>query len=82
MDIDSVVGQINAMVYGQLRMAGDDPAIEAAGEAILASIDRGVPGDTNLCHLWGNEDCYWRFRPYDGVGTCALQHPCRQCGGV
>ena len=35
MDIESVVGQINAMVYGQLRMAGDDPAVEAAGEAIL-----------------------------------------------
>ena len=42
MDIDSVVGQINAMVYGQLRMAGDDPAIEAAGEAILASIEPAI----------------------------------------
>lgn len=39
MDIDSVVGQINATIYGQLRMAGDDPAIEAAGEAILAVLE-------------------------------------------
>lgn len=39
MDIDSVIGQVNAMVYGQLRMAGDDPAVEAAGEAILAAIE-------------------------------------------
>lgn len=39
MDIDSVVGQITAQVYGQLRMAGDDPAAEAAGEAILSAIE-------------------------------------------
>lgn len=42
MDIDSVVGQVNAMIYGQLRMAGDDPAIEAAGEAILTVIEPAV----------------------------------------
>lgn len=42
MDIDSVVGQVNALVYGQLRMAGDDPAIEAAGEAILAAIEPAI----------------------------------------
>ena len=39
MDIDSVVAQVNAMIYGQLRMAGDDPAIDAAGEAILSVIE-------------------------------------------
>jgi hypothetical protein len=39
MDVDSVIGQVNAMVYGQLRMAGDDPAVEAAGEAILAAME-------------------------------------------
>jgi hypothetical protein len=39
MDIDSVIGSVSAMLYGQLRLAGDDPAVEAAGEAILASIE-------------------------------------------
>lgn len=39
MDIDSVVAQVNALVYGQLRIAGEDPGVEAAGEAILASIE-------------------------------------------
>ncbi len=39
MDVDSVIGQVNAMIYGQLRMAGDDPAVEAAGEAMLASVE-------------------------------------------
>lgn len=39
MDIDSVIGQMNALIYGQLRMAGDDPAIEAAGTALLATIE-------------------------------------------
>lgn len=42
MDIDSVVSQVNAMIYGQLRMAGDDPAVEAAGEAILAVLEPAV----------------------------------------
>ena len=42
MDVDSVIGQVNAMVYGQLRMAGDDPAVEAAGEAILAALEPGL----------------------------------------
>jgi hypothetical protein len=39
MDIDSVIGQVNALIYGQLRMAGDDPAIEAAGTALLGAIE-------------------------------------------
>ncbi len=39
MDIDSVVGQLSAQVYGQLRLAGDDAAVEAAGEAILTAIE-------------------------------------------
>lgn len=39
MDIDGVVGQINAIIYGQLRMAGDDPSVEAAGEAMLQVIE-------------------------------------------
>lgn len=39
MDIDTVIGQVNAMIYGQLRMAGDDPAVEAAGEAILTVVE-------------------------------------------
>ena len=39
MDIDSVVGQLNAQVYGQLRLAGDDETVEAAGEAILAALE-------------------------------------------
>lgn len=42
MDIDSVVAQVNAMVYGQLRMAGADPAIEAAGEAIMTVIEPAI----------------------------------------
>jgi len=39
MDIDSVISQVNALVYGQLRMVGEDPAVEAAGEAMLAAIE-------------------------------------------
>ena len=39
MDVDSVIAQARAMIYGQLQLAGDDPAVEAAGEAILASIE-------------------------------------------
>lgn len=39
MDIDTVIGQVNAMIYGQLRMAGDDPAVEAAGDAILTVVE-------------------------------------------
>lgn len=39
MDIDSVISQVNAMIYGQLRLAADDPAVEAAGEAILNALD-------------------------------------------
>ena len=39
MDVDSVIAQARAMIYGQLRLAGDDPSVEAAGEAMLASIE-------------------------------------------
>ena len=39
MDIESSIGQVKAIIYGQLRIAGDDPAVEAAGEAILASVE-------------------------------------------
>ena len=39
MDIDSSVAQVRAIIYGQLRLAGDDDAVEAAGEAILASLE-------------------------------------------
>jgi len=39
MDIDSVIDQVNALVYGQLRMAGEDPAVEAAGEAIVRAME-------------------------------------------
>lgn len=39
MDIDSVISQVNAMIYGQLRLAANDPAVEAAGEAILIALD-------------------------------------------
>jgi hypothetical protein len=39
MDIDSVIDQVNALVYGQLRMAGEDPAVEAAGEAMVRAME-------------------------------------------
>lgn len=39
MDIDSVVAEFKTMLYGQLRLAGDDPSVEAAGEAILAALE-------------------------------------------
>ena len=42
MDIDGVVAQINTIVYGQLRMAGDDPSVEAAGEAMLQVIEPAI----------------------------------------
>ena len=42
MDIDGVVAQINAIIYGQLRMAGDDPSVEAAGEAMLQVIEPAI----------------------------------------
>lgn len=39
MDIDSVVAEFKTVLYGQLRLAGDDPSVEAAGEAILAALE-------------------------------------------
>jgi len=39
MDIDSVVAEFKTMVYSQLRLAGDDQSVEAAGDAILASLE-------------------------------------------
>jgi len=39
MDIESLAGQVKAVVTSQLALASDDPAIDAAGEAILAGLD-------------------------------------------
>jgi hypothetical protein len=39
MDVQSVIEQVRGVVQGQLRIAGDDPAISAAGEAILSALD-------------------------------------------
>lgn len=39
MDIESVVGQVRAVVVGQLVLAGDAPSIITAGEAILAALE-------------------------------------------
>ncbi|MEN8238038.1 MAG: hypothetical protein ABFR53_02425 [Actinomycetota bacterium] len=39
MDIESLTGQVKAVVAGQLVLASDDPAVDAAGESILASLD-------------------------------------------
>ncbi|KAA3641376.1 MAG: hypothetical protein DWP92_01265 [Armatimonadetes bacterium] len=39
MDIDSVVAEFKAVVHGQLRLAANDEAVEAAGEAILAALE-------------------------------------------
>jgi len=39
MDVESVVVQVRAVVVGQLVLAGDDPSINAAGEAILAALE-------------------------------------------
>lgn len=39
MDIESSIAQVRAIIYGQLRIAGDDPAVEAAGEAILTAVE-------------------------------------------
>ena len=39
MDIDSVVGQVQAVVAGQLLLAGDDPAIKAAGDAVMLVLE-------------------------------------------
>ncbi len=39
MDIDSVVAEFKTMLYGQLRLAGEDPSVEAAAEAIIATLE-------------------------------------------
>jgi len=39
MDIESLTGQVKAVVAGQLALTSDDPAVDAAGESILAALD-------------------------------------------
>ena len=39
MDIDSVVAEFKTMLYGQLRLAGEDPSVDAAAEAIIATLE-------------------------------------------
>ena len=39
MDVESVIEKVRSVVHGQLRIAADDPAIIAAGEAILLALD-------------------------------------------
>lgn len=39
MDIESVIGELRNVVEGQLRIAGSDPAVAAAGEAVLAALE-------------------------------------------
>jgi uncharacterized protein (DUF1778 family) len=39
MDIDSVVAEFKTMLYGQLRLAGEDPSVEAAAEAIISTLE-------------------------------------------
>lgn len=39
MDIESVVQQVRRIAEAQLRIAGDDPAIAAAGEAVLTALE-------------------------------------------
>ncbi len=38
MDIESVVGHVRGVVESQLALAGDDPSIAVAGEAILVAL--------------------------------------------
>lgn len=38
MDVDSVVTQVRTAIEGQLRLAGDDESIAAAGEAMLSAL--------------------------------------------
>ncbi|MGI9586097.1 MAG: hypothetical protein ACR2N7_10955 [Acidimicrobiia bacterium] len=42
MDINNVIGQLKANVIGQLRLAGVDPEVEAAGEGILEAIEPAI----------------------------------------
>lgn len=39
MDVESVVQQFRHTVEGQLAIAGDDPALAAAGEAVLSALE-------------------------------------------
>jgi uncharacterized protein (DUF1778 family) len=39
MDIDSVVQQVRRISEAQLRIAGDDPAVAAAGEAVFTALE-------------------------------------------
>lgn len=39
MDIESVVQQVRRIAEAQLRIAGDDPAVAAAGEAVLIALE-------------------------------------------
>ena len=39
MDIESVLEQVRRTAEGQLRLAGDDPAVSAAGEAVLMALE-------------------------------------------
>jgi hypothetical protein len=38
-DINNIVGQIKALAVGQLRLAGADPEVDAAGEGILEALE-------------------------------------------
>lgn len=48
MDIDSVVADFRTMIYSQLGLAGDDPSVEAAGEAILAALQPALKQAASL----------------------------------
>ena len=39
MDIESLAGEVKAVAAGQLALASDDPAVDAAGDAIIAALD-------------------------------------------
>lgn len=38
MDVTGAINRMEATVTGQLQLAGEDPAVEAAGEALLAAL--------------------------------------------
>ncbi len=39
MDIESIVQQVQRTAEGQLRIAGDNPAVQAAGDALLLALE-------------------------------------------
>lgn len=39
MDIESIVQQMQRTAEGQLRIAGDNPAVQAAGDAVLVALE-------------------------------------------